>query len=209
MHKSYQPLKPSTNKYLQQRWDQTRYEDHRSKVREAKPVVNTKGIQTPAHIQQKLKKIQVQDERMFTIERDNHLLASELAAISRSKGRVDHRNIYPECSLNAEKRREELLQVTHENQAIYKRITTQKSDYRRDLWEEDWEKVERRRDDIARYPRGVSNKQKSTKCVKFSGGTSGQSQRSSSGVEDDSGETTDDLTHQHSPQPATRTTELH
>ncbi len=29
------------------------------KVREAKPVVNTKGIQTPAHIQQKLKKIQV------------------------------------------------------------------------------------------------------------------------------------------------------
>ncbi len=28
-------------------------------VREAKPVVNTKGIQTPAHIQQKLKKIQV------------------------------------------------------------------------------------------------------------------------------------------------------
>ncbi|KAL0155543.1 hypothetical protein M9458_049806, partial [Cirrhinus mrigala] len=50
--------------------------------------------------------------------------------------------------------REKLLQVTHENQAIYQRITTQKSDYRRELWEEDWEKVERMRDDIARYPRG-------------------------------------------------------
>lgn len=40
---------------------------------------------------------QVQEERMFIIERDNHLLASKLAAISRSKGLVDHRNIYPEC----------------------------------------------------------------------------------------------------------------
>ncbi|KAI2648654.1 hypothetical protein ROHU_015680 [Labeo rohita] len=203
MHKSYQPLKPATNKYLQQRWDQTRYEDHRSKVREAKPVVTTKGIQTPAHIQHKLKKVQAQEERMSIIERDNHFLASRLVAISRSNGLVDHRNHYPECSLNAEKRRQKLIQVTHENQAIYQRITTQKSNYRRELWEEDWEKVERMRDDIARYPRGVSNKQKSTKRVKFSGGTSGRSQRSSSGVEDDSGETTEDPTHQNSPRPAT------
>lgn len=62
-------------------------------------------------------------------------------------------------SLNAQKRKEKLLQVTHENQEIYQRIMTQKSDYRRELWEEDWEKVKRRRDDIARYPRGVTNKQ--------------------------------------------------
>lgn len=33
MHKSYQPLKPATNKYLQKKWDQTCYEDHRNKVR--------------------------------------------------------------------------------------------------------------------------------------------------------------------------------
>ncbi|XP_051740184.1 uncharacterized protein si:ch211-284k5.2 [Ctenopharyngodon idella] len=198
MHKSYQPLKPATNRFLQQRWDQTRYEDHRCKVREAKPVVDTKGIQTPVHIQHKLKKVQLQEERMSIIERDNHLLASRLAAITRSKGLVDHRNHYPQYSLNAQKRKEKLLQVTHENQEIYQRIMTQKSDYRRELWEEDWEKVKRRRDDIARYPRGVTNKQKPTKVVKFSGGTFGRSQRSSSGVEDDSGETTEE-----EPQPAT------
>ncbi len=49
--------------------------------------------------------------------------------------------------------------MTHENKAIHQRITAQKSDYRRELWEEDWGRVERRRDDIARYPRGESNKQ--------------------------------------------------
>ncbi|XP_051548612.1 uncharacterized protein si:ch211-284k5.2 [Myxocyprinus asiaticus] len=198
MHKSYQPLKPATNKYLQQKWDQMQYEDHRSKVKGAKHVVDTRGIQTPAHIQLKLKKLQIQEERLAIVERDNNLLAGRLATITRSKGLVDHQNDYSEYSLNAEKRREELLQVTKENLAIYQRITARKSEYRRELWEEDWEKVERRRDDIARYPRGVTNKQKSKKSVKFSGGASGQSQRSSSGVEEDhSGE----ITRQHSPQP--------
>lgn len=33
MHRSYQPLKPVTNRYLQQRWDQKRYDAHRKKVR--------------------------------------------------------------------------------------------------------------------------------------------------------------------------------
>lgn len=32
MHRSYQPLKPVTNRYLQQRWDQNNYENHRRKV---------------------------------------------------------------------------------------------------------------------------------------------------------------------------------
>lgn len=33
MHRSYQPLKPVTNRYLQQRWDQNHYDTHRKKVR--------------------------------------------------------------------------------------------------------------------------------------------------------------------------------
>ncbi|XP_056090904.1 sperm axonemal maintenance protein CFAP97D1 [Rhinichthys klamathensis goyatoka] len=193
MHKSYQPLKPAANRFLTQRWDQASYEDHRDKVRKAKPVIDTKGIETPAHIQNNLKKVQLQKERMSIIERDNHLLASKLSAITRSNGLVDHRNHYPQYSLNAQKRKEKLLQVTHENQDIYQRILTQRSDYRRELWEDDWEKVKRRRDDIARYPRGETNRQKPIKVVKFSG----RSQRSSSGVEEDSGETTEEEEEEH------------
>lgn len=33
MHRSYQPLKPVTNRYLQRRWDQHDYDNHRKKVR--------------------------------------------------------------------------------------------------------------------------------------------------------------------------------
>uniref|UniRef100_A0A4W4GCJ9 Uncharacterized protein n=1 Tax=Electrophorus electricus TaxID=8005 RepID=A0A4W4GCJ9_ELEEL len=168
MHKAYQPLKPATNKLLQKKWDQTCYEEHRKKVKEVKPVVDIKGIPTPTHVQLKLKKTQVQEERQAIIERDNQLLASRLARIGHSKGLIDHRNDYPERSLNSERRREQLLQVTRQNQAIYQRITARESEYRRELWVEDWERVERRRDDIACYPRGVANKQVNSTYTVFS-----------------------------------------
>ncbi|KAJ7998354.1 hypothetical protein DPEC_G00221830 [Dallia pectoralis] len=149
------------------------------KVSTARPIVDTKGIRTPAHIQLKLKKLQVQDERMATIERDNRLLSSKLSDIVQSKGLVDHRNHYLGNSLNADKRRDELLQITQQNQAIYERITARKSDYRRQLWLDDWEKAEHRRDDIARYPRGAVNKQKSKRRVTFAGSNSEPSETSS------------------------------
>ncbi|XP_026996757.1 sperm axonemal maintenance protein CFAP97D1 isoform X2 [Tachysurus fulvidraco] len=195
MHKAYQPLRPTANKYLQKKWDQEHYDKHRKKVTEAKPIVDTKGIRTPTHIQVKLKKVQVEKERQAVIDRDNQLLASKLADIQLSKGRIDHRNFYPERSLNAERRRTKLLEVAHENQAIYERITAQESEYRRELWEEDWVRTEQRREIITRYPHGVAHKQMKKKSVKFFGGTSGQALRSSSRTRD--GETTDeDLRHQ-------------
>ncbi|KAF7701950.1 hypothetical protein C0J45_9322 [Silurus meridionalis] len=195
MHKAYQPFQPAANKYLQKKWDQEHYEEHRRKVREAKPVVDTKGIRTPTHIQVKLKKVQVQEERQAIINRDNQLLASKLADIQHSRGRIDHRNLYIERSLNLERRRAELQQVTRENQVIYERITAQESQYRRELWEEDWARGEQRRDKITRYPRGVAEKQKLKKRVKFSGGETERMLSSSSKTED--GETTDeDLQHQ-------------
>lgn len=32
MHRSYQPLKPASSRYLQQRWDHDHYQHHRNKV---------------------------------------------------------------------------------------------------------------------------------------------------------------------------------
>ncbi|XP_076860715.1 sperm axonemal maintenance protein CFAP97D1 [Brachyhypopomus gauderio] len=197
MHKAYQPLRPATNKLLQKKWDQSRYEEHRKKVREAKPIVDTKGISTPLHVHLKLKKAQVQEERQAVIDRDNQLLASRLAGIGHSKGLIDHRNDYSDHSLNSERRREGLLQVTRQNQAIYQRITARTSEYRRELWEEDWERVEQRRDDIARYPRGVAHKQRLKKSVKFTGGSPGQCQTSSITSDNSHGETTEEDTQHH------------
>ncbi|XP_029009786.1 uncharacterized protein CFAP97D2 [Betta splendens] len=167
MHRSFQPLKPVTNRYLQQRWDQDDYEHHRRKVSSALPVVDTKGTRTPAHVQLKLKKLQLQDERLSIIDRDNRLLASKLADIVGSKGLVDHWNQYHLRSLNADKRREELLWVSRQNQALYQRLTARQSEYRRQLWWDDWERAERRREDVSRRPRRPAEKQRSHRKVKF------------------------------------------
>ncbi|TWW75460.1 hypothetical protein D4764_13G0001220 [Takifugu flavidus] len=172
MHRSYQPLKPVTNRYLQQRWDQNDYENHRKKVSCSLPTVDNKGTRTPTHIQLKLKKLQLQDERLSTIDRDNRLLASKLAHIVHSKGLLDHQNEYHLRSLNADKRRAEHLLVGHQNQGIYQRIISRQSDYRRQLWLDDWERAERLRDNITRYPRGPVEKKaslhhRSSRKVKF------------------------------------------
>ncbi|XP_037306761.1 sperm axonemal maintenance protein CFAP97D1 [Pungitius pungitius] len=161
MHRSYQPLKPVTNRYLQHRWDLNQYELHRRKVSSTLPVVDNKGMRTPAHIQLKPKKLP--DQRRSIIDRDNRLLASKLAHIVCSEGLVDHRNQYSLRSLNGDKRREELLQVGLQNLAIYRRITCRQSEYRRQLWSDEWERTERRRDDISQHPRGLAGKQRKVK----------------------------------------------
>ncbi|XP_008286040.1 uncharacterized protein C17orf105 homolog [Stegastes partitus] len=167
MHRSYQPLKPVTNRYLQKRWDQNNYKNHRSKVNSALPVVDTMGIRTPVHIQLKLKKLQLQDERLSAIDRENRLLASNLARTFSSEGLVDHRNQYHLWSLNANKRKQELLLISHQNQAIYQRVRSRPSEYRRQVWLDDWERTERRLDDISRYPKGLADKQALHRKVKF------------------------------------------
>ncbi|KAF3706041.1 putative protein C17orf105 -like protein [Channa argus] len=174
MHRSYQPMKPVTNRYLQQRWDQNNYENHRRRVTDALPVVDTKGVRTPAHIQLKLKKLQLHHERLSAIDRDNRRLTSKVADIFGSKGLVDHQNQYHLRSLNADRRREELLSISRQNQAIYHRITSRQSEYRHQLWLDDWERAERWREDISRYPRGPAEKQRSCRKVKFAAAEDGE-----------------------------------
>lgn len=70
-------------------------------------------------------------------------------------------------SLNASKRREELLLLGHQNHGIYQRITSRQSEYRRKLWLDEWERAEGRRCNVSRYPRWPADQQV--------GGWSGQS----------------------------------
>ncbi|XP_015256060.1 PREDICTED: uncharacterized protein LOC107101593 isoform X1 [Cyprinodon variegatus] len=167
MHRSYQPFNPVTSRYLQQRWDQSHYDRHCKKVRCALPVVDTRRQPTPAHIQHKLKKMQMELERLFSIERDNHLLASRLFNIDCSKGLVDHRNQYQPRSLNGSKRKQELALISHQNQAIYQRIISCRSEYCHHGLLADWERTERILENISRYPKELVTKRGLDRKVKL------------------------------------------
>ncbi|XP_043933743.1 uncharacterized protein LOC122806958 [Protopterus annectens] len=161
MHRAYQPHTPATNKYLKKKWDVTHYEMHRRKVATATAAVDTKGLPTPAHLHVNLKKLQLEEERLAKIERDNQILSSKLAYIVRSKGLVDHRNDYTGRSLNSEKRLREFQKISRDNQAILQRITNKESEYRREKWEKEWDITNKRLEKITSYPRTVKkSKQK-------------------------------------------------
>ncbi|XP_070538403.1 sperm axonemal maintenance protein CFAP97D1-like [Ptychodera flava] len=153
MHRAYQSILPCQSRILQQRWDQKYYDEHRQKVKEAQPMVDTKAPKTYVHLHLKLKKLQLEEERLATIERDNRILLEKMSIIMRTRGRVDNRNIYDYKSLNREKRQRELLRVTKENQEILKRIMAREPEYNHLKWQQEWDENEQFMDNIARYPR--------------------------------------------------------
>lgn len=59
-----------------------------------------------------------------------------------------------------------------QNLDIHRRITSRQSEYRRQLWSADWERAERLRDSIARYPRRPVSKQAGDPGVR--GGAAGR-----------------------------------
>lgn len=153
MHRCYQSVLPTHNKLLQSRWDQKYYDEHRRMVKDAVPMVDTKPPRTYMHLHLKLKKLQLEEERLATIERDNRILLEKMSYIMRTKGRIDNRNNYEYKSLNREKRMRELLRVTKENQEILKRITERKPEYDHSKWQNDWDENQKFMDSIAHYPR--------------------------------------------------------
>ncbi|XP_033760474.1 uncharacterized protein CFAP97D1-like [Pecten maximus] len=153
MHRSYQSILPTHNKLLQKKWDDTYYNEHRRKVRTAHSMVDTKAPPTYMHLHLKLKKLQLEEERLATIERDNRILLEKMSYVMRTQGRVDNRNNYEYKSLNREKRQRELLRVTKENQNILSRITSREPEYSVQRWNTQWEDNQKFMDNIAHFPK--------------------------------------------------------
>lgn len=61
-HRSFQPILPCGNKFLQQKWDQTYYDDHKKLIKAAKPMVDSKPPPARPHVTAKLKKLQVREK---------------------------------------------------------------------------------------------------------------------------------------------------
>ncbi|XP_070376325.1 uncharacterized protein CFAP97D2 isoform X2 [Equus asinus] len=68
------------------------YQDHRRKVRDAQPLVDTCAPLTPSHLHLKLKKLKLEEERLSVIDRDNRLLLERVSCIMRTRGQADSRS---------------------------------------------------------------------------------------------------------------------
>ncbi|XP_060910611.1 uncharacterized protein cfap97d2 [Labrus mixtus] len=170
-HLAYQPCPPSANKYLQFKWDKASYDAHREKVKSAKSMLNITAPKTYSHLTQGLKKQKLADEWNLKVQRENNILLEKIFHIMKTSGGVDDRNYYKRKSLGKERKHQELLRITKENQKILFRLDHCKSTYNVKNFHKDWHKNVKLMDSIARYPRGWTNqKEGQEKAIKKSSG---------------------------------------
>ncbi|XP_036314766.2 uncharacterized protein CFAP97D2 [Pipistrellus kuhlii] len=101
---------PCRSEYLQSTWEKA-YQDHRKKVRDAQPLVDTHAPLFLSHFHLNLKKLKLEEDRLSVIDRDNRLLLEKVACIMRTRGQTDSRDDYTHRSLNRGKREQKLRRV--------------------------------------------------------------------------------------------------
>jgi hypothetical protein len=84
----------------------------------------------------------------------------------RTKGQVDNWNHYKQKSLNKCTRQRELLRVSHENQAILRRISSKEPYYNHLAWDDEWNQNLVYMSNISNYPRKKPRSRKSSRQTK-------------------------------------------
>eukprot|EP00397_Hematodinium_sp_SG-2012_P018468 GEMP01018921.1.p1 GENE.GEMP01018921.1~~GEMP01018921.1.p1 ORF type:complete len:350 (+),score=64.77 GEMP01018921.1:118-1167(+) len=133
MHRSI----PIGNKLCAKRRVQRDQELHREKIRQMKPQTDTSEPEVCRldHIRNNLKREQMLEERYSEIDRENRILLQKMADIMRQPNFSAQKESKGPMSLNKDYRRQELIRITHENQAILKRIQKAQPVYNHVEWE--------------------------------------------------------------------------
>ncbi|XP_025056520.1 uncharacterized protein CFAP97D1 [Alligator sinensis] len=114
--------------------------DHNSRNKQPPaPHVDNKPPKVQIHHHFKVSRIQEDQKRIASIERENKKLLEKLAEIYRGKGIVDCWNEYRQKSSNREKQNREIVKITLENQRILKKLGNLKATYDHRKYEIDWQ----------------------------------------------------------------------
>ncbi|XP_045042627.2 uncharacterized protein CFAP97D2 isoform X2 [Desmodus rotundus] len=119
MHRAPRLMLPCRSECQQSTWEKA-YQDHRKKVRDAQPLVDTRAPLSLSHFHLNLKKLKLEEERLSVIDRDNRLLLQKLSCIMRTRGQTDSRNNCTHRRRNSQKhsssrRHSKELQISKSN----------------------------------------------------------------------------------------------
>nr|XP_015106582.1 uncharacterized protein CFAP97D2 [Vicugna pacos] len=90
-HQACHPTPPCPGERQQRMWEKA-YQDHRRKVQEAQPLVDTRAPLTLGHLHLKLRKLKLEEGRLSVIDRDNRLLLEKVSCIMRTRGQASSRS---------------------------------------------------------------------------------------------------------------------
>jgi len=150
---------PTSNKLISKKIHDRHMQIHQSKIQNMKSSISRQAPQTFSHLKSNKKKVQVQEDKLTEMERQNRILLDKLTHIMKTNNH-DGKNTAGPKSLNRDMRKRELVKITIENQAFLKRLQDQKSTYDRNLWEGDRKKHELYLKNICEYPFSLINTSK-------------------------------------------------
>lgn len=138
------------------------HEMHRQRISQMRPQIDTTvpSVYHLDHLRNNLKREQILEERYFEIDRENKILLQKMSDIMKTAGSSERGKSGPP-SLNRDGRKNELMRITQENQAILKRIQQAQPVYNHVAWEDSYKKSANYLKNSAEYPIVLSKRQTS------------------------------------------------
>jgi len=150
---------PVSNKLISKKIHDRNMQIHQAKLQNMKSSISRQAPQTFTHLKSNKKKIQVHEDKLTEMERQNRILLDKLTHIMKHNNNDGNHNNGPK-SLNRDLRKRELVKITIENQALLKRLQDKKATYDRNMWENDRKKHELYLKNICEYPFSLINTSK-------------------------------------------------
>jgi hypothetical protein len=153
---------PAGNKLLAKKWREKERKIHLQKLRSVKPTIDLNRPKTFKHLKSRAKKEQMLEDRYTEIERENRILLEKMTSIMQKPNRTTSQSFSNERfaiqsaqmkkSLNRASRKQELLKITLENQAILRRLQDKNSNYNVARWEHDHKQRQDLLKNMSEYP---------------------------------------------------------
>lgn len=127
---------PRVNKLVAARKQNYEFNLHRNNVRKKKAAVNTSAPAQQKHLALRLKRKQMEAERMDQVERENSHLLDKMRKLM-LEPQIIMEPPFAKGSLNRESRKREMIRIMNENEALLKRIQNRPSNYSVSKWEKE------------------------------------------------------------------------
>lgn len=158
---------PAGNKLLAKKWREKERKIHMQKLRSVKPTIDLQRPKTFKHLKSRAKKEQMLEDRYTEIERENRILLEKMTSIMQKPNRTSSsfsserfalQSAQMKKSLNRASRKQELLKITLENQAILRRLQDKNSNYNVARWEHDHKLRQDLLKNMSEYPDELDSK---------------------------------------------------
>eukprot|EP00002_Diphylleia_rotans_P033859 TRINITY_DN7236_c0_g3_i1.p2 TRINITY_DN7236_c0_g3~~TRINITY_DN7236_c0_g3_i1.p2 ORF type:complete len:199 (+),score=32.60 TRINITY_DN7236_c0_g3_i1:216-812(+) len=145
---------PVSNRVLAAQWDESRFVSHLQRVATARSTIDNRPPAHQGHLSDNRKRQEMERERLQRIHTENRRMVEKMNKIYTTPNDFFHppkasKSMISSAGVN---RRKRLAQIDQENQALFRRLTTNRPTYQRDYWDYEHDKQERYRRNVTQLP---------------------------------------------------------